>query len=201
MAKYPLSPDVFLGCKWLYSGGLGAKYSPLSRWATIPPNQVRQLPHYARGRQKPWLWLVAGVMVMQIIRHLVAGTDWLNLIVECAVLAVILWLELPEWLHRRKAAKFASALAPLIARGQQVADVVPSAGSPTDEWTAKATAWTAVTREFLAERSPRALSSFDFVATAKVDRKMSGRAGDVYQEFHARLQNLIRIAERPEHFI
>ena len=28
MAKYPLSPDVFLGSKWLYSGGLGAKYSP-----------------------------------------------------------------------------------------------------------------------------------------------------------------------------
>jgi hypothetical protein len=140
-------------------------------------------------------------MVMQIIRHLIAGTDWLNLIIEFAVLVVILWLELPEWLHRRRATKFASALAPLITRGQQVANTVPWMGSPVDEWTAKATVWMEATRKFLAERSPRALSSFDFVTTIGVDRKLSGHAGDIYQEFHARLQNLVRIGERPEHFI
>ena len=65
---------------------------------------------------------------MNALYRLFEGTraiDWLLLIVDFLVLLAILWFELPEWLHKRKAAKMARKLIPFLEKGEELRSSAP----------------------------------------------------------------------------
>ena len=129
------------------------------------------------------------------IDWVIAGTDFL-------VLVAILFFEIPEWWHKHKAKRFARAVVPHLTRGQEIANRVPRAPSAASEqaWIAEAKAWVRETEDFLSSRSQAAFSSFCLTTLHGTDLKLQGYAGDVYQEFRSKLQNLHRISEHPELF-
>lgn len=142
--------------------------------------------------------------------------DWLLFWVDILVLGAILWFELPEWKHRRKAAKFARALLPYMERGREIQASIPE--NPHGEnkdvtaWIEQAKLWHHETHAFISGVSPRAALVFTSVSDLSADNRkivdqfggiwhISGFFGDVYQILQARLDNLQKILERPEVYL
>lgn len=138
--------------------------------------------------------------------------DWLLLIVDFLVLVAILVLELPDWLHKRRAETNARALAPFLDRGRVLQSSVPfqthSPGAEMQQWAEKVELWSSETQGFLAGLSPRASTTFTHIVNAgEADRDVrrpdgsmfhvSGHYGDVYQVLQVKLSNLQRILENP----
>ena len=141
------------------------------------------------------------------------GIDWLILIVDFFILVAILWLELPDWLHKRRAERTARALAPLMASGRQLQSSVPNQmsnpGPELMKWVEDVKQWSAQTEAFLAPRSARAAVAFTHVISdSSADRKvhksdgssfrLTGRFGDLFQVLQVQLDNLQKIMENPE---
>ena len=136
--------------------------------------------------------------------------DWISLTVEILVLAAILWFELPEWRHKRRAAKQAKLVAPFVARGEALRSTAHhSSTHDSMKWMGDARKWGVETQDFLAKQSPRAASAFRHTAHLReTDRAVitefgdmqpvSGLFGDAYQLLQARLDNLQKITENPE---
>lgn len=143
------------------------------------------------------------------------GIDWLILIVDFFILVAILGLELPEWLHKRRAIRNAETLAPFMDRGRQlqasVPNQLPNPGPELLKWMEDVKRWSVETEAFLAPRSGRAVVAFTHVISASsADRKvhkpdgssfrLTGRYGDQYQVLQVKLDNLQKIMENPESY-
>lgn len=143
------------------------------------------------------------------------GIDWLILIVDFFILVAIVWLELPDWLHKRRAERSAGTLAPFMDRGRQLQTTVPNQlpnpGPELLKWVEDVKQWSAETEAFLAPRSTRAANAFTHVISASsADRKvhrpdgasfrLTGRFGDLYQVLQIKLDNLQKIMESPESY-
>lgn len=141
------------------------------------------------------------------------GIDWLILIVDFFILVAILWLELPDWLHKRRAERKAKALAPFMERGRQlqssVPNQLPNPGPELLKWVEDVKQWSSETEAFLAPRSTKAATAFTHVISASsADRKVrkpdgssfriTGRFGDLFQVLQVQLDNLQKIMENPE---
>lgn len=143
------------------------------------------------------------------------GIDWLILIVDFFILVAILWLELPDWLHKRRAEHSAEELAPFMERGRRLQSSVPNPPpNPSPEllqWVEEVKRWNADTEAFLVPRSAKAVIAFTHVISASsADRKvhrpdgtsfrLTGRFGDLYQVLQVKLDNLQKITENPESY-
>ncbi len=139
--------------------------------------------------------------------------DWLILIVDFLILVSIVWLELPDWLHHRRAVAMSRALTPFMDRGRQLQVSVPSQNShPSPEllkWAEEVKTWTEETEIFLARSSRKAAIAFTHVINAyNADRtvrrpdgtrfRLAGHYGDIYQVLQVKLDNLEKIIEKPE---
>jgi hypothetical protein len=155
-------------------------------------------------------------MIYRIWRHIMDGSkpvDWLLFWVDMLVLGAILWLELPDQLHKRRAAKNVRILIPLLESGRHIQSSVPyqhQENSPElSEWAETAKSWWTSTEAVVAALSPRAATAFnhllnfdsaDRTAMDKSGRpyRLCGYAGDIYQSLQLKLGNLQRIIENPE---
>ena len=136
--------------------------------------------------------------------------DWISLTVEILVLAAILWFELPEWRHKRRAEKQAQLLVPFLETGEALRSTAHySSTHDFMKWMDDARKWGVKTQDFLAKQSPRAASAFRHTAHLReTDRAVitefgdmqpvTGLFGDAYQLLQARLDNLQRVMENPE---
>ncbi len=141
------------------------------------------------------------------------GIDWLILIVDFLILVAIVWLELPDWLHKRRAERRAKTLTPLMDRGRHlqasVPNQLPNPGPELLKWVEDVKQWSADTEAFLVPLSAKAAIAFTHVMSASsADRKvhkpdgtsfrLTGRFGDLYQVLQVKLDNLQKILESPE---
>ena len=141
------------------------------------------------------------------------GIDWLILIVDFFILVAILWLELPDWLHKRRAERNAQELAPFMDQGRHlrssVPNQMPNPGPELMKWVEDVKQWSSETETFLAPRSTKAAIAFTHVISASsADRKVhkpdgssfriTGRFGDLFQILQVQLDNLQKIMENPE---
>ena len=136
--------------------------------------------------------------------------DWLLLIVDFLVLLAILWFELPEWLHKRRAGKKARLLAPFLERGEELRSSAHERSTHDFmKWMDNARDWGIETQVFLEKESPRAASAFKHIVHLReTDRAvvtdfgqlvpLTGLHGDAYQLLQARLDNLQKIIDSPE---
>jgi len=155
-------------------------------------------------------------MICRLGHYIVDGSkpvDWLLFLVDMLVLAAILWLELPDQLHKRRVAKKVKILIPLLESGRHIQSSVPyqdMENSPElSEWAETAQSWWTSTEVAVAGLSPQAATVFKhFVNFDSADRvaldgsgrpyHLHGYAGDMYQALQLKLGNLQRIIENPE---
>lgn len=143
--------------------------------------------------------------------------DWLILGTDFLVLIAILYLELPERLHRKKCSKTVIRLSELLNEGRGLINEVPSRGSHNEHmlqmqgWRKRADSWAVSTKTFLEGRSKRAADAFVLiVSVAEVGSQtmvhksggetvvLTGNHSHLYQAHLERLRNLQGIIEKSE---
>jgi hypothetical protein len=140
--------------------------------------------------------------------------DWLILVVDLCVLLAVLWLEVPEWRHKRRCKRIARQLQPLSDKGIQLQTGTPNPRTSQGmqafrRWESEVNAWSDETHDFLAQNSSTAASAFLLIVNAQVaDRivrspdgnmfSLSGGWADTYQIFQLKLSNLQMIVQNPE---
>jgi hypothetical protein len=152
--------------------------------------------------------LVAMIMC-DTIRRMVEGTrpiDWILLVIEIAVLAVIA-IEYGERKYKetRRGKRLAAILVQL-SKGQEIQSQAPPAGT-TDEsiataWIERVEAWNADTLKLLAGYSSQAATAFvhESGGPSLTYRGVTGtaQARNWYSGLQSRLNNLQSIMEKPE---
>lgn len=185
-----------------------------SPWRIQPPHNGRS--HRIR------LLILLGVNTMAMcstIDHIffeepVRTFDWWMLAIEGVVLALIavevFLFSGPEWMHKRKAAKKAKLLLPVLKSGELLRDLASvNPNQHNNKWREDFLKWDKETQEFIAKLSPRALSAFRHVVyIGGADRAVltpsgqfypaHGLFGDAHQLLQGRLSNLQKIMGNPE---
>jgi hypothetical protein len=143
---------------------------------------------------------------MDIVRRLFSSglfVGWLGVSVDFLVLAAILWFELPEWHHERRANKLAKQMRPHLLRGRELHLATPDhAAANAYDWDIRVVAWENETEQLLGTMSPHAALAFSLTVNASdTVRKLTGRYGDTSQRLQAKLFNLSRIVEQPASFV
>ncbi|MGA3161907.1 MAG: hypothetical protein ABSC77_11880 [Terracidiphilus sp.] len=147
----------------------------------------------------------------------IRGFDWIMLVVEILVLVAILVFEGPKWWHERESRKKAKLLIPLLELGENLRNSVPFYSNlghnalyqQLTQWRERALKWDLETQEFIAELSPRALSTYKHIVHLReTDRAVltpdgvlypvQGPFGDAYQLLQARLDNLQKIIDNAD---
>jgi hypothetical protein len=156
------------------------------------------------------------------IFHLIFGKpqpiEWWLLGADLAIVALIIWLDVPEQLHKRQIAKIVSKITPYMEAGQRIqnelhvlAGTLPQVTGTKQglAWITEANTWGKTTADSLALHSTQASAAFLLViTTVQAGRTiysqqygtfyLSGEVGDCYQTLLGRLVNLQRIMEKPE---
>jgi hypothetical protein len=174
-------------------------------------------------RRRNFHLIVGAFAVSDAIRrifHLIFGRpqpiEWWLLGADLAIVFLIIWLDVPDKLHKRKLRKIVPSLIPYMDEGRKVEEAIqgfdmrlPKGQEAAYDWTIKADEWGRKTGEFLALHSARASAVFLLVVSSKGAEKhvfsprhgmqyLSGRTADCYQTLLCRLDNLRRIIEKPE---
>jgi hypothetical protein len=131
--------------------------------------------------------------------------DWAILIVDFLVLAVILWLDAPERLHKRTIRKGLRVVQLCLVQGQELRNSVPSSGQDSvqvNAWTKSVEDWIRDTQMEMSKRSTQAGISFaHFSGGASSLVNYTGIAGTAmqwYKELLLRLDNLRNIMEKAD---
>ena len=165
--------------------------------------------------RRRWFRRAAAVFMIDIVRRLFSDArpiDILILVVDFLVLAVILYFEGGEKLHKRKMRRQVLALASFMERGRKLQASTPDpvvASDAIDEWIEQVKLWGSETQDFLSSRSMRASSAFTHIVNVTaVDREVrssdgrmfhvAGYFGDAYQLLQLKLDNLHKIMVNPE---
>jgi hypothetical protein len=104
------------------------------------------------------------VLIMgNTIRHMFEGIrpfDWLMLVIETAVLALIAWEIGRDIWHKRKMRRWHDTLSGLMSKGQKLRWRQPNDDEPVAAWENSAKAWIRETGDFLEQSSPKAAAWF-----------------------------------------
>lgn len=143
--------------------------------------------------------------------------DWWLLAADVAIVALIIWLDVPERIHKRRCAKIVPFLFEFMDKGQKMQNDVPepSPGSPNQDWprfqawVTSVNNWSSETNGFLASKSARASASFLLVVDSSSRDNLiyrpdgrsfyvSGGVRLCYQRLVSQLDNLREIMEKPD---
>ena len=178
-----------------------------------------------RSRQRHSLFhVIAGVFAMcDAIRRMFVllfgrpqPIDFWLLGADIAIVALIIWLDVPEKLHKRRISKCIASLLPFMERGQELQRITPRPAHDTAyndaawEWKIFVDDWRKEVEKFLEQSSPRAASVFGFIVQTGIRENpqvvytesdsfaIEGFHRDSYQKLIAELNNLRSIMEKPE---
>lgn len=149
--------------------------------------------------------------------HILFGTPepievWM-LIADVLIVVLIIWLDLPEWFHKRKCHKIVTTIAPYIERGQEIRQNVPSPEMAEREsgvaWMQSVDAWSEETNNFLLTHSRRASLAFQLIAGANLHGgivyrpngysfPVFGQIREHYERLLDLMNNLRGIMEKPD---
>jgi hypothetical protein len=132
--------------------------------------------------------------------------DWLILIVDFLVLAVIVWLDAPERVHKYKVRRRLRLVHSIIAEGQRLHESAPPAGTTdtavADAWVKAVQLWIEKTHQSLTRYSDAAAMSFNSrkVAPTLIFGVITAtsNAREWYGELLHRLANLQNIMEKAD---
>ncbi len=150
--------------------------------------------------------------------HILFGSpqpiEWWLLGADLAIVGLIIWLDVPEYLHKKKCGQIVGQLKPLSVKGTQLQMDTPNPRTPQgakafQRWQSEVNAWSDQTHDILARNSSKAASAFMLVVNAQVADRMvrspdgnifslGGGWGDTYQLFQLKLSNLQTIMQNPE---
>lgn len=139
---------------------------------------------------------------------------WL-LLADVAIVGLIVWLDIPEWSHKRRVAKVARVLSDFMFKGQSLAQGVPNPRELTDfaafaGWLSSVESWRTDVAQFLSEKSSRSASAFLLITVSEANVsnvvhplegwsfRLTGDHREAYQALLAYLTNLRSIIEKPE---
>jgi len=150
--------------------------------------------------------------------HILFGSpqpiEWWLLGADLAIVGLIIWLDVPKYLHKKKCGKIVGQLQPLSVKGIQLQMSTPNprtaqGAKAFQRWQSEVNAWSDQTQELLTRNSPKAASAFMLVINAQVADQtvrstdgnvfsLRGGSGDTYQIFQLKLSNLQTIMQNPE---
>jgi hypothetical protein len=140
------------------------------------------------------------------IFHLIFGNpqpiEWWLLAADAAIVALIVWLDVPKKLHERRVGKWMKRLLPLMPKGQTLQASVPRASEDeikTTEWTNSVQEWIAEVQTALTLYSAKALAAFN--SGMPKDSSYPGTAPLAHRHLSyllLRLENLRKILEKPD---
>ena len=136
---------------------------------------------------------------------------------DIAIVALIIWLDVPEKLHKRRISKCVASLLPFMERGQELQRTTPrpshdaAYNAANWEWMTSVGDWGKETKTFLEKYSSRAAASFVLPSetgqTANPQTvytesghsfPIEGAQKESYQRLVEQLNNLRRITEQSE---
>ena len=175
---------------------------------------------YDESRRRRVFHLVAGAFAVTDIMHrawfmVTDGArpiDWIIVVVDFLVLVAILIFELPEWGHKRKTRRLLNAVFDFVQRGQKLQALSPQGTygpegphGPqfTPAWINLVKQWNQEAVDFMETCSPQARWAFlsdttDGAAHAQQAMSVPPEAKWLYRTMLTRLDNLQRIAEKPD---
>jgi hypothetical protein len=126
--------------------------------------------------------------------------DWVMLVIEAAVLAIIAYESIRIALTHHRIEKRKKIILGLMNDGQAILEDVPTVHPErVDSWYQSAEAWTKRTRAVLESYSSQALTAFNHLRLPTVDYpNVSPGAHPAFKALIAKLDNLRSIMEKPE---
>jgi hypothetical protein len=123
---------------------------------------------------------------------------------DIAIVLLILWVDVPEKLHKRRVRSGLSATGTLMQKGEEIEASAPRSGNidigTIPLWKQSVDEWMTKTNNFLASCSPQASAAF-LHNVGGSSMRYGGIAGDAHDYFvHllARMNNLRAIMEKPD---
>jgi hypothetical protein len=143
--------------------------------------------------------------------------EWWLLAADVAIVGLIVWLDVPEKLHKRRCAKIVAVLSDFMVRGHTLAASVPNPhvqeGGSSDNietWRQSVETWRTETAQYLNTHSSKAASAFLLITVSETNVTnivyplegwsfhLSGYQREAYQALLGYMDNLRAIIEKPE---
>jgi hypothetical protein len=136
--------------------------------------------------------------------------DFWLLAADLAIVVLIIWLDVPEKLHKRKVNRYVVTAVVLMQEGEVIEAAVPRAGPIENAdirfqetisiWCVSVNEWESKASKFLANCSPKAGAAFvhHVGATGMLYGGVTGSARDQYEFLLARMNNLRNIIEKAD---
>jgi hypothetical protein len=143
--------------------------------------------------------------------------EWWLLAADVAIVALIVWLDVPEQLHKRRCAKIVKALSDFMFMGHTLAGSVPNPELPEvgssdkiEMWRQSVEDWRTETAQYLSAHSSKATSAFLLITLSETNVTnivhplegwsfhLSGYQRETYQALLGYMNNLRAIIEKPE---
>jgi hypothetical protein len=166
-------------------------------------------------RRRRKFYLAGGIVAMSDLLHRVWNMvtdgarpiDWIIVAVDFLVLVAILWLEFPEWLHKRKVQRRKRKLFECWATGQTLQTSVPVRYGPENmaSWLLSFRNWNNETHILLRNYSPEAAIAFFHETTRDAPpdsyHDVADQARESYRRLLIRLNNLKTIMENADGYL
>jgi hypothetical protein len=143
--------------------------------------------------------------------------EWWLLAADVAIVALIVWLDVPEKLHKRRCAKIVKVLSDFMFVGHTLAGSVPNpqlqqvgSAEQIEMWRQSVEAWRTETAQYLSAHSSKAASAFLLITLSETNVTnivhplegwsfhLSGYERETYQALLGYMDNLRGIIEKPE---